>query len=529
MKKLLIFALVSFVFAGPSMTGDLLLNFYRTGETFARPNLNLFHQTEHFRIWYDTTGYHKIEELDIDPENGMPDFVEKAGDYLEISWQKECMELGFREPLKDSLPFASIDPFSDVGGDDRWDIYLEKMGNGFYGATFIENNIDSAGYNYATGYIKINSDLRSIYGYEDDPYKALAVTCAHEFQHLIQFHYRRGIDDFVWQMEATATYMEEYVFDEINDYYNYVPRFQQDPEKPLKSRGNLYEYGSVLFPIYLAENFGSEIIERWWFYTQNESGFDALDIALAEHSTTLDEEFKSFALWNLHTGRFAIDDFGYEEAVNYPMPSLKDTLDQSDTITVSSYLSGPYSTNYYFLELDNSLHRIQSETCTSGTLTWMDPDSSWAFISAGLGADGCDQELGTLEDSLSASIDELWKYDGLIFAPNYLEDNRGYFDLTIISSGFETTEPEQGPKPCYPNPASGKIYIPFYSKTDTEILIVIYDMNGSINLEKQESVLAGPHFAEGAIEIDISDLASGIYSYIFIMDNEKWQETFIIK
>ncbi len=524
-KTVLILAFFStLAIAGPSLTGDMLKRFYRTGQSQMRPSLALFHQTEHFRVWYDTTGYHKIEDIDIDPENNIPDYVEKAGIYLEEAWQKECVELGFREPLKDSLPYTSIEPFDNVGGDDRWDAYLEKMSGGFYGATFVDNMIDSAEYDFATGFMKINGDMRSIYGYEDDPYPALAVTCAHEFQHMCQFHYRRT-DGFVWQMEATATFMEEYVFDDINDYYNYAPYFQDSPEKPLNSRGNLYEYGSVLFPIYLAENFGPEIIRKWWENTQLRYTFDALDLALNEHGTSVREEYPKFALWRLHTGDFSIDDFGFEEGSNYPMPAMKDTVSED----FSSYLNGPYSTNYIFVNLADGFNRVLAESGITGELSTI-LDSSWSFLAAGTGPVGGDQLLGSVSDSLKQHIDETWRYRGVVFAPLYLDDARGEYTLLLTDLGSsEENEPETGPKSPFPNPATDRIFIPFYADKDGNVLISIFDAGGGLLREEVHWVNQGPHLENGALEIDITGLASGIYSYIFTFEGESWKQVFIVK
>ena len=54
-------------------------------------------------------------------------------------------------------------------------------------------------------------------------------------------------------------------------------------------------------------------------------------------------------------------------------------------------------------------------------------------------------------------------------------------------------------------------------------------MNGSIVSVTETRVEQGPHFDRGAIGIDISDLASGPYTYIFIMDKESWKDSFIVK
>ena len=50
------------------------------------------------------------------------------------------------------------------------------------------------------------------------------VTAAHEFFHAIQFAYDYGED--AWMLEATATWMEERVFDKVNDNRQYLPAGQ---------------------------------------------------------------------------------------------------------------------------------------------------------------------------------------------------------------------------------------------------------------------------------------------------------------
>ena len=52
-------------------------------------------------------------------------------------------------------------------------------------------------------------------------YDSLRVTAAHEFFHAIQFNYDTTDDD--WFMEGTAVWVEDQVYDGINDYLNYLP------------------------------------------------------------------------------------------------------------------------------------------------------------------------------------------------------------------------------------------------------------------------------------------------------------------
>ena len=88
----------------------------------------------------------------------------------------------------------------------------------------------------ASGYCVLDNDF---VGVPASPrWTARKVTAAHEFFHAIQFGYDFGED--VWMLEATATWMEERVFDEVNDNRQYLPAGQvvrpDDPARLLQLR-----------------------------------------------------------------------------------------------------------------------------------------------------------------------------------------------------------------------------------------------------------------------------------------------------
>ena len=60
------------------------------------------------------------------------------------------------------------------------------------------------------------------------------VTAAHEFNHALQFVY--DSDQDTWMLESTATWAEEKVFDDANDYRSYLSSWADHPEQPLTSR-----------------------------------------------------------------------------------------------------------------------------------------------------------------------------------------------------------------------------------------------------------------------------------------------------
>ena len=52
------------------------------------------------------------------------------------------------------------------------------------------------------------------------PINALRVTAAHEFFHAIQFAY--DVKEDLWFMEGSATWVEDEVYDSINDNYQFL-------------------------------------------------------------------------------------------------------------------------------------------------------------------------------------------------------------------------------------------------------------------------------------------------------------------
>ena len=59
-------------------------------------------------------------------------------------------------------------------------------------------------------------------------------------------------------MELSAVWMEEEIYDNINDYYSYLPFFFSNSRLSLqqfRSFTDLHPYGAVVFAVYLSERF----------------------------------------------------------------------------------------------------------------------------------------------------------------------------------------------------------------------------------------------------------------------------------
>ena len=86
-----------------------------------------------------------------------------------------------------------------------------------------------------------NDYARSQYGIA--PINALRVTAAHEFFHAIQFAY--DVYEDLWFMEGTATWVEDEVYDKINDNYQFLS------DSPIRYPRRSVDYSVDLAPLRL--------------------------------------------------------------------------------------------------------------------------------------------------------------------------------------------------------------------------------------------------------------------------------------
>ncbi len=329
-------ALFSATFAvGKCGTPDAVREFLRTKRTQTPPSLPLRYETTHFVIHYDTTGENAVHPGD---ENGnfIPDYVESTAIYLEYVFEKIVDSLGYRTPLPDTIGTPDS---TENGGDARTDVYFDgSLGSSVYGMTYPLHQDSIDGSWKATAYIEIQPDMTNIPGYEGDPYSPLKVTCAHEFFHTVQFAYRLSMDtDFIWWSEATAVFDEEFCYDDVNDYYNYLHIFQDSPQTPLFSHDadeNIW-YGAVMLPIFIAEyfsapdrRFNANAIKQIWEGIEHTSPESALEEFLNSQGTSFEEILQTFTVWRSRVGEFWNENY-YAEGANYPLPEM-DSLSVDD-------------------------------------------------------------------------------------------------------------------------------------------------------------------------------------------------------
>ena len=307
-------------------------------DALARPDLPLsvVSPSGRFRIHYATTGGDAVPPEDADG-NGVPDFVDETVRAFENTHDLQVGQHGYREPPDDN----------GVDGPE-YDVYIRDL-RGFYGLTTAEGPVPGTPRNDQRSYIEIDNDFL------DDHFtpgvRGAQVTAAHEYLHAIQFGYR------LWQTnqepfyyELCSVWMEEVVYDDINDYYQYLPTFFRRTEISFNHFDRFLHYlGEALWNLFLQKKYQNVALFRrtWEIMESNVVAMDAINQALFEIlGTTYADEFAEFAIWNYFTGSRADSVNFYDEAAAYPEIKLNgDVSIDSDTTIVDSSLS---STHRYY-------------------------------------------------------------------------------------------------------------------------------------------------------------------------------------
>ena len=146
-----------------------------------------------------------------------------------------------------------------------YDVYLQDLTSiREYGHTNDTGLITSGSVSAGSYTVVDRSFSSSIYA----PYTGitgLKVTAAHEYHHGIQFGYNYFFD--TWYGEATSTWMEDEVYDGVNQLYSYLAAAFANSTLSLDTTVSTSTgggYGRWLFNRYLAEQHGVPVVRRMW-------------------------------------------------------------------------------------------------------------------------------------------------------------------------------------------------------------------------------------------------------------------------
>jgi hypothetical protein len=274
----------------------------------ARPVCDEYVDTPHFRIHYDTSGVHEILSMA---------YLDSIRIAAEHSWACLIDDLGFREPPPDGG-----DP-DGGGGSDRYDVYVQHV-TGLYGYCQGSYTVPGTPRTDCTSYLVIENDYAG-FGYPD-PADPMKVTVAHEFCHACQNSH--DYEEATWYKECTSVWAEDYCYDDIDDYLQYLDYIFGSLYRSLDwtDPSGLRMYGTCIWNFWLAEYHEPACVVEVWYTAEGLLPiFDVFDVVLSgSYGSSLEEALGWFAVWNFFTG-FRDDGEHYEEGSSWPPVTMNRT------------------------------------------------------------------------------------------------------------------------------------------------------------------------------------------------------------
>jgi len=178
-------------------------------------------------------------------------FIDQVAAAADRSFFVENEVLAWQRPKGDGSRGAR----NGVGGEGQTDVYITDLGRGLYG--FAAPDPGQRGPSRFAYLVLDNNYI----GFPSPPLESMQVTVAHEYNHILQFGY--DIFEDLWMFESTATWVEQYVFPDVDDYLNYLPAFASTPETPLTGEG-IEIYAEAVWNHWLSSRYKPDVVRQAW-------------------------------------------------------------------------------------------------------------------------------------------------------------------------------------------------------------------------------------------------------------------------
>jgi len=448
-----------------------------------------------FKVHYDLTGPNAVGyDLDL------------LAEALDSSYRFEIDFLGYDIPPGDSATNPNI-PSVEYGGDNRYDVYIGNLGSGFYGYTQFEYEVEEGSSRFSS-YMMIDNDFSNHF---TTGINGARVTVAHEFHHSIQggnYIFRSG-DTFFYEITSTA--MEEFVFDDVDDYYAYIPSYFGNPETPLPLTTG---YSAATWNIFLRDNFNYDIIKRQWELMPSVRAMIAINNSIFEYGSSFAREFNKYGIWMYFTNYRAVPGKYFEEGVNYPLvepTSVVQFTPPSQTLNMSSKPAAHSFITFAVSGNNDSLVTIVSNGDAQNAVSGLNNSFEFQYTLFSDSSSGNRFLTENYSSTFSADIPSLWSVSEILNNLLVREDDASF-------------SPPDGSTFAFPNPftfADGtieNINFSFNGKNGEQVDFAIYST--SMNLVYSAERFIGP-LVDNSLGLkwdvrgnDGEKLASGVYIYV---------------
>ncbi len=302
------------------------------------PNRQTFKKSGNFSVFYDTTGLHVPSMLTADFKRQLADTsIKNHKDSMDvISRYVDSTLVIFNYVWKYIVDILGYIPPPFEPGKNSYEVYITELGTGLYGQTIWGYNAPINPGQFPlryNSYIEIDNDFISVYS-PSRGLPGLKVTAVHEFHHAIQLGGYGFRDQDRYFYEITSTWMEDLIYNNINDYYQYIKNSSGQPRGHFANPGKSFittdgwiEYSRAIWGKYLQERFSPAVMRRTWELMRSNNSIKSLDDALNEINSTLKIAFVEFSQWNFFTGNRTKPGSSYSEAANYPLIKEASTIE----------------------------------------------------------------------------------------------------------------------------------------------------------------------------------------------------------
>jgi hypothetical protein len=469
-----------------------------------------------FEIVYVTSGDDSVSVEDNDG-NGVPDYVDLVAESADSSYRHEVINLGFKDPIPAGTTYT-----------------IELKDLSYYGETITQ------GGSGPETYIIMENDFENFPANthpQGNQVGAVYATVAHELKHAIQYAQNEWASPsgaFDWA-EMDATLFEEVVYDDVNDYYNYIKNGlnSSDPYSAsiffAPEDGTPGAYWHVSWMIFYSEYFGDEIWSEVWQLIENQNNL-SIDDALAEVLPGRGEDFEtSFVrnhLWHFSSGsRAGQDDYGFGEKLQYPYANLEGEFSTVPEEGVEVSFIMPLAARYFEIEPsdgDDGFIEVavdfDSTQVGLGILFYMNNGEMNELIATG-------ENKAQVYVPTEVTWQEVEKI-GVVIANYSNSGSTREIQLMVGKEGNTITirDPEYADLPKsvkiyqnYPNPFNPETNITFDLPRSAFVELTVYDITG-----RKVQTLTAQDYRLGSYSIPFNaqGLSSGVYLYRLRINNE---------